>query len=331
MTDIISIGGATLDIFVHAPHEIVEEKKRGKFLRYPLGGKIKIEHALQSCGGGATNTAVGFARLGLRAGFCGILGDDEWGKAIQAKLTHEGVLQETAIVVEREISGFSIILLDTASGERTILYASNVNAHLRDPTLPKELLKKSRWIFLNHLADVSCMILDDLVEIVQRPGACLAWNPGGSQVREGCDAPVIRDLLRHTDVLFLNVEEACAFFHVRTLQDALRAGKKSGVKIFCITDGERGAWCSDGKTVFACLPVKMSVIDTTGAGDAFGTGVTWGIATSLPLPDALRAGMMNAASVIGKVGSQTGLLHKEEMHNSLSHTALDVQTSALRD
>ena len=98
--DITSIGGAAFDVFVRAPHDTVSEN-RGRFIQFPLGAKIKIENVVQCCGGGATNTSVGFSRLQLHSRFCGVIGDDEWGRGIQETLKAEGVSSDTAIKIGR--------------------------------------------------------------------------------------------------------------------------------------------------------------------------------------------------------------------------------------
>lgn len=321
--DILSIGGAAFDVFVRAPHETVN-RNGGNFIQFPLGAKIKIESVVQSCGGGATNTSVGFSRLKLHAGFCGVIGDDEWGKGIQETLRCERVDTRTAIIVEGETSSFSIILVDSATGERTILYSGNVNAHLRDPVFPKDELMRSRWIFLNHLSDVSSMIMDDLCEILLSPSIRLAWNPGGSQIKNGFDTGIERDLLRETDLLFLNKEEALAFTRAENVEEALWRAAQAGAVITCVTDGSNGAWLSDGKTVYFSNAVPSNVIDTTGAGDAFAVGVTWGVILALPLPIALKAGMINASSVVESIGTQAGLLTEIELRSRLETIDLPV-------
>ncbi|HLC76463.1 MAG TPA: carbohydrate kinase family protein [Candidatus Peribacterales bacterium] len=325
--DITSIGGAAFDVFVRAPHDTVSENG-GRFIQFPLGAKIKIENVVQCCGGGATNTSVGFSRLDLSARFCGVIGDDEWGKEIQETLMKEGVSADTAIIVEGEISSFSIILVDTSTGDRTILYSANVNSHLGKPVLPKEKLRQSRWLFLNHLSDVSSVIMEDMCDLACDDNVKLAWNPGGSQIRNGFDAPLEKNVLSHTDILFLNAEEAMAFTRVASIEGALRVGIRAGVKIMCVSDGSRGAFMSDGFSILSAKPsANAVVVDTTGAGDAFAVGVTWAVLRSLPLQTALSAGMINAESVIGAIGTQAGLLTEHELRTRLSSAPLAVSVS----
>jgi sugar/nucleoside kinase (ribokinase family) len=331
MVDVTSVGGAAFDVFVRAPHSVGDGEGAMKLIQFPLGAKIKVESVIQSCGGGATNTSVGFSRLGMKARFCGVIGDDEWGKNIQKHLEEEGVDTSAAVIVEGEISSFSIILVDSESGQRTVLYSPNVNAHMCDPIFPRDVMKRSAWMFLNHLSDVSMVILDDCLALIRKPGGLgFAWNPGGTQIREGFDAPVVADLLRHTDILFLNAEEAMLFTKTTSILDALRAGSDAGASLMCVTDGRNGAYLSDGATVWCSKAAPdVKVVDATGAGDGFAVGVTWAIHNKINLPDALRAGTLNAASVIGMVGTQAGLLTDTELRTRLSQTTLTVTASSL--
>ena len=241
------------------------------------------------------------------------------------------MLTDAAVVVEGEVSSFSIILVDTASGRRTILYSPNVNAHMCDPVFARDILRRSSWLFLNHLSDVSCVILDDCLDIVAKPGGLkFAWNPGGSQIRAGYAEPLTGKLLKQTDILFLNAEEARTFTKEEAVHDALRICINAGTKIMCITDGANGAFLSDGTSVWRCRHGSpIEVVDTTGAGDAFAVGVTWGVWRGLTLPACLQAGMINAASVIAYVGTQAGLLTETEIRQRLSTADLPVTTSSL--
>jgi sugar/nucleoside kinase (ribokinase family) len=328
--DITSIGGAAFDVFIRAAHTIAKNDAGEEQIQFPLGGKVKVKSVIQSCGGGATNTSVGFSRLGLHAGFCGIIGNDEWGQGIQENLRKEGVNTDAAVIVEGETSSFSIILVDSASGKRTVLYSGNVNAHLSDAVFPKDMLCKSSWLFLNHLTDVSQVILDDFLDVVQCEKTKFAWNPGGTQIQEGYEAPLIKDLLQETKILFLNAEEAKTFTRSESIEEALKVGTSSGASVMCITDGGKGAYLSDGKNILFCpsLP-ETKVVDATGAGDGFAVGVTWAIMKGMSLSEAIQAGMISAASVISQVGTQAGLLTDTEIRSRLSETTLTVSSSPL--
>lgn len=320
----LSIGGATEDLFVRTGSALRPDA-RSHTLPLPLGAKIRVEQVIETCGGGAANTAVGLARLGCSAHVCGIIGSDQWGERMMATLRREGVDTRCTTVVEGENSSFSIIL-SADSGERVILYDPGTNAHLHDAVFDRDAAATMNWIYMNHLHERGRVIEDDVVSILRsHPSIGLTWNPGGKQLNDGIADAGNRALLAETDLLVLNKEEVQQFTGCADVGDALRALCAGGAKAACICDGPRGVTASDGRRTWHCPIIDSAqVVDTTGAGDAFGTGATWALLRKRSLPEALRAGTISATGVIGAFGAQTGLLTDIEMQQRLQTIALDV-------
>ena len=85
MYDVITVGSNTLDVFAKTDSELIEIKTKNfteELLAYPLGSKILIKELDFMIGGGGTNTAVAFSRLGLKTGYLGKIGKDENGLKI---------------------------------------------------------------------------------------------------------------------------------------------------------------------------------------------------------------------------------------------------------
>jgi 2-dehydro-3-deoxygluconokinase len=326
----LSIGGATYDLFVRLPKDTVHECKEEQSFALPLGAKIRVDELIETCGGGASNTSVGLSRLGCDACFEGIISSDQWGEKILAKLAKEGVDTGCVTIVEDEVSSFSIIL-SGASGERVILYESGTNKHLRDSTFDKAILNDMDWVYLNHIQEESCEIQDDIVEMLAVDGGPrLTWNPGGCQIDAGIEPQNNKALLAHTDLLLLNKQEALAFTKTDNIQEAIRKLIAAGVSNVAITDGSRGVAACDGNKIYNCpVVLGVEILDTTGAGDAFGTGVTWGLLSGLSLPEALKTGTINAASVVGAIGTQTALLTDTEITKRLEEIDLNVSSDSL--
>jgi len=90
MYDIVTLGSGTVDVFVRANAEIVKHKDHTD-IAFSLGKKILIQNLVNSTGGGGTNTAVAFARLGLKTGWIGKLGDEENAKQVAEVIDKEKV------------------------------------------------------------------------------------------------------------------------------------------------------------------------------------------------------------------------------------------------
>ncbi len=326
----ISIGGATYDLFVQTNSEVVQTIHDKKVFNLPLGEKLRVKNVIETCGGGASNTSVGLSRLGCNAKLCGVIGDDQWGEKLVENLKNEGVDTQCITIVEGEISSFSIIL-SASSGERTILYEPGTNEHLHDANFHRETLKDMDWVYLNHIQEHSCVIQDDIIDILTSDDSIhLTWNPGGCQIDIGIEEKHNSQLLSQTNLLLLNKEEALCFSKKESIEDAIRTFLDIGVKIVCITNGSHGTTASDGKNLYHCpIIAGTEIVDTTGAGDAFGTGVTWALIEGNDLPTALRAGTINASSVVGAIGAQAGLLTDIKMKERLKEIQLDVAVNSL--
>ncbi len=321
----LSIGGATYDLFLQTEKDSLPLNEKGTEVQMPLGGKIRVSEVIETCGGGAMNTSVGLKRLGCDAGFCGVIASDAWGETLQKNLQKEGVDTTGVTVVEGEKSSFSMILL--AGSDRIIFYNSGTNSHLHDANFERDALKSADWIYLNRIHEGSCMIENDIIEVISKehaPG--LTWNPGGSHIESGLKNEGNRELLAHTRLLLLNKEEALAFTHQDTLEKAVASLLEAGVTICCITDGKYGARAWTRTEAWHCPGITNThIADTTGAGDAFGTAATWALLQGMDLPTMLRAGTINATSVLGSIGAEEGLLTDTEMHNRLRTLHLPVE------
>lgn len=326
----ISIGGATYDLFVHTGNQVVETCNARPAITLPLGEKVRVNGVVETCGGGASNTSIGLSRLGCNAGFLGVIGSDQWGEKLLENLRNENVDTRSTVIVEDEMTSFSIIL-SASSGERVILYESGTNDHLHDANFQKETVADVDWVYLNHIQENSCVIQDDIIDILASDDTVkFTWNPGGCQIDAGMNEQHNRQLLSHTDMLQLNREEAFRFTKLQDIEDALRTLSKAGAAVVCITDGSNGTLATDGEKIYHC-PILSDVKpkDTTGAGDSFGTAVTWALVEGLDLSTALQAGTINAASVVSSIGAQAGLLTDIEMRRQLESSSLAVSVTSL--
>jgi|GEM_PF-314505 len=325
----MSIGGATYDLFVRLEQNALCKDAKKNMFALPLGEKVHVDEVIETCGGGASNTSVGLSRLGCVALFEGVIGSDQWGERLIKNMQKEGVDTQYALVVEHEVSSFSIILT-AKGGERVILYAPGANAHLHKSNFAREIARQMDWVYLNHLQESSHDIQEDIVDMLAQKTPRLTWNPGGQQISAGMENPINKRLLSFTDLLLLNLEEALEFSHASTMDDAFSHLRKSGVRSICVTDGRKGVTAIDGEKRYQCpCDDTVSVVDTTGAGDAFGTGVTWALLRGFPFPEALKAGTLNAASVVSATGAQQGLLTEKNLQERLRTTRLTVSDRPL--
>jgi ribokinase len=204
---------------------------------------------------------VTLARLGASAAYLGAVGDDAWGRFILADFESYGVDTSCTAVAPQGSSAFSVVLVEAATGARSILY---------DPgTLPEgplgsaglAALRAARILHLDGAHEAAALA----AARAARAAGTLVSLDGGA----GEDWPGLVELLNWTDVLVV----ARAFASRRTGVDdpaqAAAALLGYGAREVVITDGERGCWYRDAELALYRPSFSVPVVDTTGAGDVF--------------------------------------------------------------
>ena len=142
MYDVITVGSATVDVFAKTHFseliKIIDPKGETDLLAFPSGTKILIDDLEFTTGGGGTNTAVAFSRLGHKVGFIGKLGQGTNSDFIHKNLAKEKI--DLLCSHGKGNAGYSIIL-DTLDHDRTILTHKGINDELKVEDVPFRKLK----------------------------------------------------------------------------------------------------------------------------------------------------------------------------------------------
>jgi ribokinase len=309
MFDVISIGSATRDAFLIS--------KEFRFIRsdeFPtgigecvsFGSKIELDKLVLTTGGGGTNSATTFARLGLKTAIITKIGADASGQEILAQLRQDGVETTLVKTIKGGQTAYSSILT-APNGERSILVDRGVAKTFTEGDIAWNKLK-AKWIYLTSLGGNLALALK-IAKQAKANGAKIFYNPGYEEVKRGLKA--LEPMRKLIDVLSLNLEEAQRLTGLET-RDVKTLGKKiliPGLTLL-LTDGQNGAYGLQGAETWFIRPRPVKVISRTGAGDAFGSGVVAGLNSGWNLQDAMRLGLHNAESVIKYYGAKQGIVSK---------------------
>ena len=87
----------------------------------------------------------------------------------------------------------------------------------------------------------------------------------------------------------------------------------SGPKYTIITDGTRTGKICDQEACDFFEVNQVNMVEQTGAGDAFGTGVVTALLLNKSMDEAIKWGKKQAASVVSYMGPKKGLLTLEQL------------------
>ena len=323
MQRVICVGSASKDIFFptsegilfETPQDLTSQVK----VAFELGGKFRAANRYEGIGGVAANVSVGLARLGIVSSCYSHLGADDVGRGIKSLLTQEGVNTSLLTLDSSVQSDLSAIIVIEQTGDRIIFHNRDANEKLR---IDVRECGNADWLYISSLNGDWRQNVSMLRRAVQTYALHMALNPGQHNIKD--DPKLILEWLSEVDVLFLNKDEAIEILlanqvekQPEKLQDEvnlLRLLREQGPSVVALTDGKRGAWTSDGKSVWHAESFEpYGLQDTTGGGDAFGSGFFAAYLKGFSLETCLQYGICNAGSVVGYYGATPGLLDEQKM------------------
>jgi sugar/nucleoside kinase (ribokinase family) len=319
MLDLIVIGDSTIDIYVqiHEAQIKCSVDKQTCQLCVQYGDKIPVDKLRHTVAGNAANSAVGSARLGLKAGIYTNIGSDSSGLEIIKTLKKEGVDIKNLIKNEGMESNLSVVL--NFKGERTIfVYHQDWQYKLPD-------IGSSSWIYFTSVSKSveDSLLYDEIAKYIELTNAKLLYNPGTNQLR--MDIKKQSKILILSELFIVNKQEAEQILGLgvnrKSGRELLKALSELGPKMVVITDGENGSYGYDGDKYYKLQAFPAKLVEMTGAGDGYATGVLSGLFHGKSLMEAMRWGAANGASVVEQIGPQAGLLTYSQMHEKLSENS----------
>ena len=332
MNDIITIGSATMDVFVECNDaNIVSVKridKKLEYMSYPYGSKVEISDFDTQVGGGGVNTAVNFANLGYNTGAIFKIGDDIYSQGLLDFFKSKKVDLSNVIQDKKDTTGFSIILT-SFEGDRTVLAHRGANAHIKKSEINFEAIKNAKFLYIAPLNGESNRVLDDIVNFAGDNGVYVCFNAGSTGIKKGYN--YLKKILENAQIVVMNKEEASMATKIELRQDTrdekfsqylihpdlkemFKKLKVMDYQIIVITDGGNGAYAYDGKNYYYCPCFDSPVTSTLGAGDAFASTFCAALNKfDINIEKALVAASINSAGVVSEFGATQGLLTFDEI------------------
>ena len=336
----LTVGGAMIDTIVQIAPDRIERltmtNAETSYLLVEAGRKVEAESIDQHIGGGAVNAAVSMARLGAQTACLVKLGGDTHAFEVLKRLGAENVSTDWVARTTAAKTGASVLV---SSHERNagVFTARGANTLLEEADLPDAAFERD-LVYVTGLSNASADRFPSILAKARAAGAFVASNPGIRQLSSRAQ-PFFENLAT-IDLLSVNRVEAAQLVPgligrgcesegglaveggpddllVRGLEAGgfrmdfaafVRAVTAAGPKVVLITDGPHGAYAATAEAITWCGTVPVEVAGTVGAGDAFASTFACMTAAGAAPAEALHAATLNAASVIGEVDTQSGLL-----------------------
>lgn len=256
-----------------------------------------------SAGGCAANVAVDLVRQGVAAEVVGCVGSDLAGSALLESFQRHQVGTSRIRRVEHLPTSTTVILLIQGQ-DRRYLHVVGANRAFTIGQIARDWVRNLRIFYLGGLfalPGVDLAELADLLQFCRRCGVTTVLDvavPHEERATAG-----VTDLLHLIDVFLPNEDEARAFTGFTDPCDQLRALQKMGANTVIITRGAHGVMAGRAGVIWRCGAYQMAVVDPSGCGDAFASGIIVGLLQGLGIPEMLRYASAIGASATRATGT----------------------------
>lgn len=310
--DVLCTGLMVVD-FVGAPIEVMP----------PSGTLITTPRIEMTIGGCAANTAVDLAKLELRIGVAGLVGNDALGQFARERLQAERVNCDQ--LLESSTAQTAATLIVNIVGEdRRFIHAVGANAEFTGESLTREVLSQTRVLCVGGFAlnpALSASRIRRAFEVARELGVLTVLD-----VVIGDPNPVramLEEVLPVTDLFLPNQDEGRLILGINTPEEQARQFASAGARTVIVTRGGHGSIHFDGHEMLdaAAFPVD-EVVDGTGGGDAFVAGYLYGKLHGADSRRCLAYGAAMGASCVRAAGATTSVFRRAELEEFVSEHPL---------
>ncbi|MCL6605544.1 MAG: ribokinase [Paenibacillus sp.] len=297
MPHIVVIGSLNMDIVIEADrHPQMGETLLGQNARFIPGGK-------------GANQAVQAARLGARTTMIGAVGADSFGQDLLKALDNEKINRHSVKVVEGSSTGVASIFITNGDNSIVVVPGANYQLTPEDIDTHEDIIQDADLVLLQ--LEIPLETVRHAVKKAKALGKMIILNPAPAQ-------SLPDDLLKSVDYITPNRTELGLLTGMNTEGEALEAAMRSliqmGISNVVTTLGAEGsAFLEENGNLHEVTGYKVSVVDTTGAGDSFNAGLAYSLAMGDSLEQSVSFASKVSALAVTRFGAQAGMASLEEV------------------
>ncbi len=280
--------------------------------KFPIPGETVIGSSfVLGPGGKGSNQAVAAHRAGADVTLATKVGKDVFGDVAKRFYASEGMNTDLIFEDAEKETGTALIMVNEKENQNMILVVSGACGNITDADIEKASDQiRSADILLVQL-EINLDALEKIVRIAHESSTKVILNTAPAQ-------HLPDELFRMIDIVTPNESEASVLtgVHVANYADARKAAGvflQKGVKGVVITMGSQGAYVTDGKNEDIIERIKVDVMDTTGAGDAFNGGFVMALAEGKDIFEAARYGNVTGALAVTKLGTAPAMPYRKDI------------------
>ncbi|AEF83335.1 carbohydrate kinase family protein [Leadbettera azotonutricia] len=323
--ELLCIGNALVDVFAQGEEDIdfrfgliepVQHVPMDK-LREVLA--VLPEFSAVS-GGGAANVAKIASMLGLKAGFIGALGSDQFGRVFEKDLSDAGVQSR---ISHKALPTGACLILQMPDGRVKIAASPSAALDLNEKDIDEDAIRQAKVVVLDGFMLERRKLVCHILELAYKYGTAVALDASTTGLAEERAVEIVTYARAYPMILFMNEDESRAFYRALSQEKDLdgEGDKNNGISpemarlfqdftaqdvfpIVVVKLGKRGAVVFAGGNMYREETIPVIPLETTGAGDAFSAAFLAAWIRDRSLGECAAIGNKAAREVLDVKGTQ---------------------------
>lgn len=281
----------------------------------PTDGETFIYNETKSCGGSASNTIIGMAKLGLNTGYIGKIGTDSNGKMMKNYLETNNV--NTDHLIESEGETGEVIGFVDDEGNRKLYVTPKINDKISNKDIKRDYLLNTKVLHLTSFVGLNpedpsintqFELLDELDSKIK-----ISFDPGMLYVNKGKE--FMDKLISYTDILLINETELLLATGETEFKKAVEQVAPK-VEILVVKRSTKGSFIKKQDEEYNIKIFEVNAVDTTGAGDAYNAGFLYGYINDYSLEESGIIGSYIAAQSTTQTGATEAIPYIKDINIS---------------
>lgn len=322
MQKVIGLGNALVDILVS-----IENDSLLSTLNLPKGSMQLVDRNTsdsilngishlpmrQISGGSASNTIHGLAQLGIETAFIGKVGNDNFGDFFEHDMHKSGI---NPLLKKSDTDTGRAIALISPDSERTFATFLGAAVELTPDAITPSLFEGYHILHIEGYLVQNQDLVRKAVSVAKEMNLKVSLDLASYNVVES-NLPFLQEITKkYVDILFANEEEGKSFTGNEG-EMALNA-MSDLVEIAVYKQGKYGSLVKSGNGIVRAGALKVTSIDTTGAGDLYASGFLYGLLHDYPLEKCAKIGSITAGHVVQIIGPKIDALQWIDIKNSIA-------------
>lgn len=314
MKDVLCIGNFVADVVVK-PVEKMPQK----------GGVVLVDKMELHSGGCAMNKAIALAKMDLKTGVIGKIGNDWFGKYLIGIMKEYG-MDIRGMIKDKNTNTSSVVVLISKDGERSFIHYAGATAKLSITDINFDIIKEYKILDISAFFRMDRLDGAPTVEILKRAKKFglittldVCWDSENRWMK------LLEPCLKYVDFFLPSYEEAVKLSGKKELPSIAKEFISRGVKTAVIKIGDKGCFIATGDRKYNIPAYKVKVVSTVGAGDSFVAGFLTGIIKGWNLEESGKFANAVGACCVTTLGASTGIKRLNRTLKFMKETSLKCQ------